>query len=74
MEVAQHFSEDPQIIVNGFIKSGIAGALDSADQEAGQDESDNKDGESSDNEPMHSRRAMMNSMTLWTLHVQVKIN
>lgn len=54
VEVAQHFSENPQIIVNGFIKSGIAGALDSAGEEEGQDESDNEDGcvfESSDDEP-----------------------
>ena len=58
VEVAQHFSENPQIIVIGFIKSGIAGALDSqeesANEEEGQDESDNEDDcefESSDDEP-----------------------
>ena len=53
VEVAQHFSENPQIIVNGFIKAGIAGALDSNEDganEEGQDESDNEDDESSDDE------------------------
>lgn len=46
VEVAQHFSENPQIIVNGFIKAGIAGALDDledrASGEEGLSESDNE--------------------------------
>ena len=28
VEMAQYFTDNPQIIVNGFIKAGIAGALD----------------------------------------------
>lgn len=27
VEMAEYFSENPQIIVNGFVKAGIAGAL-----------------------------------------------
>jgi len=28
VEMAEYFAENPQIIVNGFIRAGIAGALD----------------------------------------------
>ena len=28
VEMAEYFAENPQIIVNGFIKAGITGALD----------------------------------------------
>ena len=28
MEIAEYFADNPQIIVNGFVKAGIAGALD----------------------------------------------
>ena len=31
VEIAQLFAENPRIIVNGFIRSGIAGALDGED-------------------------------------------
>ena len=27
VEIAEHFADNPQIIVNGFIRSGITGAL-----------------------------------------------
>lgn len=55
VEMAEHFSENPQIIVNGFIKAGIAGALDNEEdstneEEEGQDERDNENDESGDDE------------------------
>ena len=28
VEMAEYFADNPQIIVNGFVKAGIAGALD----------------------------------------------
>ena len=28
VEMAEYFGENPQIVVNGFVKAGIAGALD----------------------------------------------
>ena len=33
VEMSQYFAENPQIIVNGFVKAGITGALDGDDQE-----------------------------------------
>lgn len=42
MEVAQHFREHPQIIVNGFIKAGIAGAVDGHDDSASEEEEQNE--------------------------------
>ena len=40
VEMAEHFEENPQIIVNGFIRSGITGALDGVDSESEPEESE----------------------------------
>lgn len=40
VEMAAYFGENPQIIVNGFLKSGIAGALDGHIECTPEDESE----------------------------------
>ena len=45
VEVPQHFSENPHIIVNGYIKSGIAGALDSQEDSANEERQDERNNE-----------------------------
>ena len=39
VQMAEYFQENPQIIVNGFLRAGIAGALDhaSSDEESQED-------------------------------------
>ena len=52
VEMAEYFADNPQIIVNGFVMAGIAGALDGhadeqeGEQNAGEDETDSEEYES----------------------------
>ena len=52
VEMAEYFADNPQIIVNGVVKAGIAGALDGhADEQEGkqnarEDETDSEEYES----------------------------
>ena len=52
VEMAEYFTDNPQIIVNGFVKASIAGALDGhADEQEGEqntreDETDREENES----------------------------
>ena len=52
VEMAEYVVNNPQIIVNGFVKAGIAGALDGhvneqeEEQNAGEDETHSKEYES----------------------------
>ena len=48
--MAEYLINNPQFIVNGFIKAGIAGALDCIDQDEDSISEDFSDGESSDNQ------------------------
>ena len=38
VQMAEYFSENPQLIVNGFVKAGIAGALDHRDSSEQEDQ------------------------------------
>ena len=40
VEMAEYFAENPQITVNGFVRTGIAGALDAHQDEQEEQESD----------------------------------
>lgn len=52
VDIAEYFAHNPQIIVNGFFKAGITGALDGhvdeqeGEQNAGEDETDREEYES----------------------------
>ncbi len=37
VEMAEYFMDNPQIIVNGFVRAGIAGALDGLDEQEGKE-------------------------------------
>ena len=49
VEMAQYFADNPQIIVNGFIKAGITGALDGEMDIQDEPENDDRDDIDSDN-------------------------
>ena len=48
VDMAAYISSNPQIVVNGFIRSGISGALDGEGHDDDLIESDNHDSDSSD--------------------------
>lgn len=49
VEMADYFAQNPQIIVNGFVRAGIAGALDGhVDKETASEEDRDSDSEESD--------------------------
>ena len=45
VEMAEHFEDNPQIIVNGFIRAGIVGALDQVSSEQENEEEINPESE-----------------------------
>ena len=45
VEMSEYFAANPQIIVNGFVKAGITGALDREKASEDQEEEDNKESE-----------------------------
>ena len=54
VEMAEYFRENPQIVVNGFIKAGIAGALDGlidCTMEEANEREDESDSEEYDSDP-----------------------
>jgi hypothetical protein len=43
VEMAEYFADNPQIVVNGFMRTGIVGALDGhQDEQEGQESEENK--------------------------------
>ena len=45
VEMSEYFAANPQIIVNGFVKAGITGALDRVNASEDQEEEDNMESE-----------------------------
>ena len=52
VEMSEYFAANPQIIVNGFVKAGIAGALDG--KKASEDEEEEDSDTESDFDEMES--------------------
>ena len=50
VEMAEHFEAHPEIIVNGFIRSGIPGALENLDKSETDGERSETDEENSESE------------------------
>ena len=44
VEMSKHFEDHPEIVVNGFIRSGIAGVLDESETDGERSEADNESG------------------------------